>query len=110
MRLLILIGLAVISGSLWHRVLARFWLASAAATVTTVVVFMVSSYSGWIDLGPRTLCICYFVLAEVLHTDFLTAVLVFDVVGSLLLAFVAAALIGLVPRAQRKCSGAERHS
>jgi hypothetical protein len=101
MRLLLLIGLAVISASLWHHFLARFWLASVTATVTTVVMFIFNMYSGWLDLGPRTLYINYFVLAEILHTDFLSAVLIFDVVSSSLLAFVVSALIGLIFRARR---------
>jgi hypothetical protein len=109
MRLLILIGLGVISASLWHYFLARLWLSSVAATATTVVTFIFTVYSGWLDLGPRTMYISYFVLAETLHTDFLTAVLAFDIVGSSLLVFVASALLGLIFRTQRKHSSTDKH-
>ena len=99
MRPLILLAIAVISASLWHCFLPRFWLASIMATVTTVVMFGV--FLGLLDLGPRTLYIEYFVLAEILGTDFLGAVAVFDAVTSSLGAFVVSLLIGSFFRAHR---------
>jgi hypothetical protein len=98
------------SATLWHYFLARFWIASLTATVTTVVMFIFSMYSGWLDLGPRTVYISYFVLAEALHTDFLSAVLIFDVVSSSLLAFLVSTLIGLIFRAQRRRGRTEKHA
>ena len=110
MHVKLLIFLALMSAILWHYFVPRFWLAVAAATVTTVTVFIVSLYSVWIDLGPRTLYISYFFLAETLHTDFLSAVLVFDVISSALLALVLAILIGWFFRKQRKPGRTEEHS
>ena len=110
MRLLLLIGLALMSAILWHYFLTRYWIASLTATVTTVVMFILSMYSGWLDLGPRTMYISYFALAEELHTDFLSAVLIFDVVSSSLLAFLVSTLIGLIFRAQRRRGRTEKHA
>jgi ABC-type Fe3+ transport system permease subunit len=94
LRPLILVGISLGTAVVWHRHVPGFWRASFRATLTSVVLFYVVALSGLLDLGPFTMHVQYFFLAEVLHTDFLRAFWVSVVVSSLAASFAITVLVG----------------
>lgn len=97
-RPLILVGIALIVAALWHRRSSQFWKASFRSMMTSVVLFYVVALSGLFDLGPFTMHFQYFFLAEVLHTDFLSAFWLAVAVSSLAVSFIIAVLVGWAMR------------
>jgi hypothetical protein len=84
MGLVILVGIAIISATLWHRYVSRYFVAVFGATLTTVVLFQVAAY---IEAG---------------YVDPLIAIVVVVSGG---IALVISALIGLPFRRRRSSSG-----
>ncbi len=81
MGLIIFFGIAIISATMWHHFVPRYWQASFGATVTTVVLFQIAAY---LDLG------------------YLDKFALIAVVTSSVMALGFSLLIGLPIRARRK--------
>jgi hypothetical protein len=102
LRPLVFMGITAVVAVLWHWRVSRFWIASCLATLTSVVLFYVIALSGVFDLGPFAMHLEYFFLAEILHTDFLTAFWLTVLVSSVTGAFVVALVVGWVMRRARR--------
>jgi hypothetical protein len=89
MGLVIFFGIAIISATMWHHFIPRYWQASLGATVTTVALFQVAAY---LDLG---------------HFDKFVLI---AVATSFIMALAASLLIGLPIRARRKRQGVESNA
>jgi len=81
MGVLVLVAIGLVSAVCWHRLLPRYWPATLAATVTTVVVFQIAAY---------------------LHEGSVDALIMIAVLTSSALAFAISALVGLPIRARRR--------
>ena len=94
LRPLILVAISLVIAVVWHRLVPGFWRATLRATFTSAALFYLVALSGLLNLGPFTLHAQYFFLAEMLHTDFLTAFWVAVVVSTLVTSFVITVLVG----------------
>lgn len=93
-RPIILVGIALVVATLWHRRSSQFWKASFRATFASAVLFYLVALSGLFNLGPFTMHFEYFFLAEILHTDFLSAFWLAVFVSTLAVSFIIAVLVG----------------
>lgn len=98
LRPMLLVVIAVVCALFWHRRAIGFWRATLRAVLTSALLFYVVGLSGLIDLGPFTLHLQYFFVAEVLHTDFLGAFWLVVLVSTLTTAFIISLLVGWVVR------------
>lgn len=101
-RPLVLVGIALVVAALWHRRSSQFWKASFRATFTSAVLFYLVALSGLFNLGPFTMHFEYFFLAEILHTDFLSAFWLAVLVSTLAVSFIIAVLVGWAMRLWRR--------
>lgn len=102
MRPIILIMISLLASASWHALLPRFWLAVLGATVSSLLLFYAVMLLSSGVLGPFTLHMQYFFLAETLHTDFLTAFWLAVLVSSVLVASGVALLVGWIFRRHRR--------
>ena len=114
MRPILFLIIALVSATSWHFFLRRYWLASFAATITTVVLFFFTAFFGVLNLGPigvsiQTLAIIAAV-AEGFHLHFVGSFFLIVLVISFVGALVISTLIGLFLRVRRKLLKRETQS